>query len=221
MTFKDLRDIAILVDFDGTITEVDTNIKLINTFAKEEHEKVRKLHSEGKMDLLSSIRLQYEYIKLTEDEYVDFILNEIDITKGFVGFYNNIEKHNIPFAIISGGFENGIKPFLKKYEINNVDIFANKFIFNGRDIEVEFYDEEYKCEYNIEPCGNCKIKHYDDYKKDNEQVIFIGDGWTDRCVAHKSDIIFAKDELLDYCKENNIECIPWEDFNDINEILFK
>lgn len=221
MILKDLKDIAVLVDFDGTITEVDTNVKLINTFAKEERKKIKKMHSEGEIDLLTSIRRQYEYIKLTEDEYVDFILNEIDITEGFVEFHNNIEKHNIPFAIVSGGFENGIKPFLKKHGITNVDIFANKFIFNDGGLEVEFYDEEYKCEFSLEPCGNCKIKHYENYKKYKEQVIFVGDGWTDRSVAHVADVIFAKEDLLDYCRENNIECIPWEDFNDINEMLFK
>lgn len=212
---------AVLVDFDGTITEVDTNVKLINTFAKEERKKIKKMQREGKVDLLTSIRLQYKHIKLTEEEYVDFILNEINITEGFVEFYNNIKNHNIPFAIVSGGFENGIKPFLKKHGITNVDIFANKLIFDDRDIDIEFYDEDEKCEFSLEPCGNCKVKHYENYKKDNEQVIFVGDGWTDKCVSRVADIIFAKEELLDYCRENNIQCIPWEDFNDINKILFK
>ncbi|HLR35075.1 MAG TPA: MtnX-like HAD-IB family phosphatase [Tissierellales bacterium] len=209
------KGIAILADFDGTITEIDTNLKLISTFAEEKHEEIRELYNEGKMDLLSSIRLQYKYIKLTEEEYIDFILNEINITEGFVEFYKNIKNKNIPFAIVSGGFENGIKPFLNKYGIYDAEIYANKFIFNDKDMEVKFYDEKQKCKYSKEPCGNCKVKHYENYKKDNEQVIFIGDGWTDRCVAHEADIIFAKEGLLDYCKENNIDCIPWENFNDI------
>lgn len=70
------------------------------------------------------------------------------------------------------------------------------------------------------PCGNCKIQHYENLKEHGYKVIFIGDGMTDQAVASKADIVFAKDGLEQYCIANNIEYSPWDNFQDINKLLF-
>ena len=222
MLKKHLKNFAILVDFDGTITTVDTNHKLVDMHGNDNITKIRQSFEAGEIDFITLIDLQFREFKLTEEEYLNFILTEFDLTEGFVEFYNNIEKYNIPFAVVSGGFDNGIIPFLAKHGIEDVDIFSNSFVFNGNNMRAKRYDEEdiVDC-FGHGPCGNCKVRHYNRYKEKYHTVIFIGDGITDQCVAQIADIVFAKDSLLDYCKENNIDCIPWEDFDDINKIVFK
>lgn len=217
-----LKNFAILVDFDGTITTVDTNDKLTQVYGNNVIPKLWQSYNEGEIDFLTLIDLQFREFKLTEEEYTNFILTEFDLTEGFIEFYKNIEKNHIPFAVVSGGFHNGIVPFLNKYGIEDVDIFANSFIFNGNNMRAKIYDEGDTIDCSgYGPCGNCKVRHYNRYKEKYETVIFIGDGTTDQCVAQIADVIFAKDKLLDYCKRNQIECRPWEDFNDINKIIFK
>ena len=216
----DLSKIAILVDFDGTITTEDTNTKLMEIHGND---KIRNLHEKYRnkeINLLTLIELQFKEVKLTEEEYLNFILNEFNITKGFVEFYNSLKQKNIPLAIVSGGFDNGIKPFLQKHGITDVELYANSFIFDEDNITVKFYDGGILdcCEFG--PCGNCKIRRYEDFKKKNDIVIFIGDGFTDKHIAKKADVVFAKDSLLDYCKDEGIDCIPWEDFYDISNLLF-
>src|SRR5699024_9434105 len=142
---------------------------------------------------------QYRDIGITEEEYTSFMLNKIEISKGFEEFYENIKRHNIPFAIISGGFNNGIIPFLKKHGINDIDVYANSINF-GDEVTLEYYHNTSDC-CKLGACGNCKIKHYENYKEEDNIVIFIGDGVTDRAVAGVADIVFAKDGLLDYCKD--------------------
>lgn len=222
MLINNLKSLAILVDFDGTITTVDTNHKLTQMYGNDNITRLRQSYKDREIDFITLIDLQFREFRLTEEEYTNFILTEFDLTEGFVEFYNNIEKNNIPFTVVSGGFDNGIVPFLNKFGIKDVDVFANSFIFNGNNMRAKIHDEGdiIDC-FGYGPCGNCKVRHYNRYKEKYDTVVFIGDGTTDQCVAQIADIIFAKDSLLDYCKENKIECIPWEDFDDINKMIFK
>lgn len=217
---NDLSKIAILVDFDGTITTADTNDKLIELHMNDTIENLWAKYRNAEINLLSLIELQFKEVRITEEEYINFILNEFHILEGFVEFYKNVKVNDIPFAVVSGGFDNGIIPFLNKHGINDVDIYANSLVFNHDDISVKFYDEGDLdcCDYG--PCGNCKVRHYENFKEKKDTVIFIGDGSTDRPVSEVADIVFAKDSLLDYCKEKSIDCIPWDDFNDINKLIF-
>ena len=218
---NDLKDIAILVDFDGTITTEDTNDVLENKYASEKVKELGKLYDRGEIDLIDLFNSLFSEIKLTEEEYIDFIVNGFQLTDGFIDFYNNVKSHNIEFAIVSGGFDNGIKSILNKYGIEDATILANHLKFNGRDITIQFHDGDDLncCEYG--PCGNCKLRHYRRYKDKYKKVIFIGDGNTDKKVANIADVVFAKDSLLKYCISNGIEHIPWKDFNDINKRIFE
>jgi len=100
---NDLKDIAILVDFDGTITTEDTNDVLENKYASEKVKELGKLYDRGEIDLINLFNSLFSEIKLTEEEYIDFIVNGFQLTDGFIDFYNNVKSHNIEFAIVSGG----------------------------------------------------------------------------------------------------------------------
>lgn len=216
---KDLKDIAILVDFDGTITSEDTNDKIVRAYGNKKVMEVNKLYNDGDINLIDLFKRIFNEIRLSEEEYVDFIINNFELSSGFLEFYNFTKSNDIPIAIISGGFDNGIIPLLNKYGINDVDILSNHLVFDGKDITVEFHDKTLECcQYG--PCGNCKINHYKSFKKKYKQVIFIGDGPTDQYVANIADTIFAKDMLSEYCISNGIDHILWNDFHDINKILF-
>ena len=157
---------------------------------------------------------------IKKEQYLDMILNEVELSPVFIEFYNKTKEKSIPWGVVSGGFRTGIVPFLEKHGIEDIDIYANDLIFNEDYLEIKFKDGEEQdcCDYG--PCGNCKIGLYERFKKKYDTVIFIGDGITDKPVANIADIVFAKDSLLDYVEEKRIDHIPWDDFNDINRILF-
>ncbi len=56
------------------------------------------------MDLKTLNKIQFGYIDLSEDEYLDYMLTEIELSPGFGEFYNILNKKDIPFKIVSGGF---------------------------------------------------------------------------------------------------------------------
>lgn len=217
MTENNLRDISILIDFDGTITKVDSNDLLVEKYSNNLIEDLSQ--TEEELNFMESFSLLINDVNITEREYLEFMLEEVELTKGFYDFYKRAKLYSIPLGVVSGGFENGIVPFLNKHGIKDIEVYANKLKFDGKNISIEYYHNIDNC-CDIGSCGNCKVMHYERYKKDNKKVIFIGDGITDRSVAAKADIVFAKDGLLKYCTKNNIDCIPWEDFDDISKFIF-
>ena len=217
----DIDKTAILVDFDGTITTEDTNDKLIEYFSNTAVEEFLKNNNERDMTYVDFMDQLFSKLRISEKEYLDFILNEIEISNGFIEFYKQSKELNIPVAIISGGFRNGIVPFLNKYGIDDMKIFANSLKFNKEDMSIEFYhSRDPKC-CHIGYCGNCKTKHISYFRNKFQNIIFIGDGITDEPVASQADIVFAKDSLLEYCKEHRIDYIRWEDFIDISKIILR
>lgn len=222
---EDLNNSIILSDFDGTITTFDTNYRLFNIIGNEKTKEISKELLKGNLSMKTAARSQFENLELGKKAYIDYILNEIEIQPGFIKFYENTEKYNVDFAIVSGGFLNGIEVFLEKYGITDIKIYANELVFKGNKVGVKFYDdihgyEEKDCSCAFKPSGNCKVKFYNEYKKDYDKIIFIGDGSTDLGIAEKADILFAKDSLADYCNKKNIEFIKWKDFHDINKMIF-
>lgn len=210
--------IALLIDFDGTITTTDTNDKLVYN---HRNDKIKELLSkETEMNYIEFVDSVLEEVKISEEDYLKFILTDIEISDGFKEFYENAKSHDLPIAVVSGGFHNGIIPFLEKFGIRDIDVFANSLSFNGDNITVTYYDGRNKNCCDMGPCGNCKIQHYQKLKNQGYKVIFIGDGISDQSVARGADVVFAKDGLEIYCKENNIHHIAWNDFQDINEIIF-
>ena len=216
----DLDKVAILVDFDGTITSKDTNVELIKKHGNK-LEDIKKDYREGNLTFTEYFQAEISRVQITEEEYVDFILNDIKLSPGFMDFYRTVKEKDIKLGLVSGGFENGIKPFLSKHGIENMDIFANKLEFNGNQPKIVFRDGMYDDCCDLGPCGNCKLEHYSEYKEDYEKVIFIGDGTTDKPVARISDMVFAKESLANYLEEHNIDYIAYEDFKDINRKLFQ
>ena len=55
--------------------------------------------------------------------------------------------------------------------------------------------------------------------QNNEKIIFIGDSITDLNASKCADLVFARDALCGYLREENIEFIEWKDFEDIKSKL--
>lgn len=50
---------------------------------------------------------------------------------------------------------------------------------------------------------------------DDQVIVYIGDGISDRCPVQYADIVFAKDSLVSYCETHNITFHRFNDFSDV------
>ena len=95
-------------------------------------------------------------------------------------------------------------------------IISNHGVFRGEFFEITFPNDYSGCKNNA---GTCKCKIVSDLKQEYKNVVYIGDGVSDFCVADKADVLYAKSKLLNYCKDKGIECVPYSSFKDIEAIL--
>ena len=49
----------------------------------------------------------------------------------------------------------------------------------------------------------------------NEPVIFAGDGLSDRYAVESADLVFAKNDLARYCRDNSIEHIKYTTLSEV------
>ncbi len=103
-----------------------------------------------------------------------------------------------------------IEFLLKKHELEEIGFYSNLY----KEINLKT-KTKYPC-FNEEcgKCGHCKTKTLDNLNNE-EFVIYIGDGHSDRCVCEKADMIFAKDSLREYCESYNIKYFRYNNFLDV------
>lgn len=101
-------------DFDGTITQQDSNDFLIEKFGigperrKELFDDV--LH--GRRNFSDAFKEMLDGISLPFDQCIQSLLENITLDEGFKEFYTWTRDHDIPVVVLSGGMEPIIRALL-------------------------------------------------------------------------------------------------------------
>jgi len=201
---------VILCDFDGTISKQDVTDTLLEKFASPEWEEIETAWREGLINSHECMSEQYALVRASQTE-LDAFLKTIKIDPHFKDFldYCRTEKH--PLTVISDGFDYYIDRIFDNHGIKDIEIFSNHLEFKGGSIVTEFPHTNEECN----TCGNCKTTIFHTFKTPENKIVYIGDGWSDRCIAHESDVIFAKHKLITYCHERGLDYTPYTTFADI------
>lgn len=205
-----MDDIIVLCDFDGTISKKDVTDTLLEKFANPEWEEIEEMWQEGLISSRECMARQYALVKASEEELVKF-LEKMEIDPYFTQFIDLCRKKDYHLAVVSDGFDFYIDKILARHGANGLDVYANHLEFKNSEIKTHFPHVNEDCR----TCGNCKTSFFHHFKKPGNKVVYIGDGWSDRCIAQESDIIFAKGKLATFCHENGISYIPYLTFADI------
>lgn len=196
------------VDFDGTITKVDTCAAMVEAFAKDGGEQINKLWEDKKLSTEDCANMTFDLFK-ADIEDVRKLLEGIEIDEYFKEFLSICKDKDYKVYILSDGYDFCIKTILDKYDID-VPYYSNKLIFNEK-FKIECPLKNNSCG----SCGTCKTSLMNKLKEPGDEVVYIGDGYSDTCAAMSGNIVFAKGFLLEYCRQKGIDVVPYNSFNDI------
>lgn len=208
------KNIIILSDFDGTITNKDVGTALIKNFGPDGWKEYEKKYIKREISSKDSLSFYYENMKRPTNGLLDYVDNNIKLDDYFLSFYNYIKEKNYDFYIVSDGMDFYIDFILKKYDLNDIPFYSNTYI-DKTNVETKYPYFNLECGM----CGNCKYSHLNNLSDESTFTIYIGDGHSDRCVADKVDLTFAKDDLEKYCKDRDIKYIKFNDFSDVLKII--
>jgi 2-hydroxy-3-keto-5-methylthiopentenyl-1-phosphate phosphatase len=205
---------TIAVDFDGTVTEMD----LLDTIARDfgdpvVYAEVDRGLDEGTLTLREVITREFEPVRSPLQEVVDWELEQVRVRGGFREFVALAKKKGWRVVIVSSGFHELIEPILEREGVE-VELHANHV-----DPSTEGWTVRWQYDKDCETCGeSCKRSIVQELAVGDE-LVYVGDGYSDRCAAEAADLVFATRGLADYLDERGIRYERFDDFNDIARAL--
>lgn len=207
--------IRVFCDFDGTVSLQDIGERFFQKFAGEKAEQnIQRLLS-GEITMQEWLTELCEAIpSIHKKEFLDFV-DQFVIDPHFIEFVRYCKEQEIPLMILSDGLDAYVERVLLNAGLNQVPFFANhaEFLYvNSTDkLAVTFPYTDSECSL----CGNCKRNHMLNSSADDDIIIYIGDGYSDRCPIRYADFVFAKQQLIKHCQEQNITYFEFNNFSNV------
>jgi phosphoserine phosphatase len=162
----------ICIDWDSTIINHESLDRLSIIMGK--HDKINPLTFNAMNGTIPFDQSLKQRMDILQPSYVD-LLRYLDyacvsnITPNFISFYELLRKHDKEVYIIADTFHELIRPYLPHININMNNIYAN-IMYHNNDGKYLHYDQNN---------GKCEIIKHLMVKHKTNNVIMIGDGYTD------------------------------------------
>jgi 2-hydroxy-3-keto-5-methylthiopentenyl-1-phosphate phosphatase len=205
---------TIVVDFDGTVTKTDLLDTIASRFGDPEvYQEVEDGLDEGRMSLREVITREFRPVRKPLDEVIRWELENVELRPGFDEVVALARERGWRLVIVSSGFHELIEPILEHAGLD-VELHANRV-----DPDPEGWIVEWRYDETCDNCGeSCKRSIVQRFGGDGE-IVYIGDGYSDRCAAEASDRVFATRGLAAYLAERGTDFEPFEDFYSVARSL--
>ncbi|WP_026566262.1 2-hydroxy-3-keto-5-methylthiopentenyl-1-phosphate phosphatase [Bacillus sp. UNC41MFS5] len=191
---------VIFCDFDGTVTESDNIIRMMEEFAPQGWEDIKDQILTRQISINEGVGKLFSLLpSQLEGELTAFAIEHAKIRPGFKEFVEFAHKEEIPLYIVSGGIDFFVNPILEKFGPFD-GIYCNESDFSGERIKILWPNEcDSLCDNN---CGCCKPSIIRKLNHENDSFkIVIGDSVTDLEAAKHADFVLARDLLQEKCEE--------------------
>ena len=211
-----MRD-AWLVDFDGTISPDDIGAALMRRFAVLREGEARETLERWKAGVLSHRELteaECRRVVATREEALTFARTH-PLDPEFAPFARAALSRGDAVMVVSEGFDFYVADLLARAGLAGIPWAANRARFEGSSLIPEFPHADPACA----TCGNCKGQHVRRHQARGYRVVVVGDGLSDRCAAKAADVVFARDQLLEWCRNEGLAARPFPGFAALTEAL--
>jgi len=196
---------AVVCDFDGTITLEDTGVTTMRAFAPPQWWDIELAWRRGQISSMECLSRQFAMIDVSPEQYRRFIEGQA-VDAGFAGLVSLCRDAGSRFMILTDGLDLYIRWMLEKLGLAELEVWSNEGQFDGSGRIVCSFPHQHPI---------CKLAHLFRIRRRSRRIIYIGDGYTDRCPAASADVVFAKDVLAEHCRRAGIPAIPFDSLTDV------
>jgi 2-hydroxy-3-keto-5-methylthiopentenyl-1-phosphate phosphatase len=195
----------LVVDWDGTVTEVDGLHLVLLEFGdvgvyEDAEERLGRT-----LTLHEVIAVEFETVQTPLDEVVAWVRENVRVRAGFA----ELARRRRPL-VVSSGFRELIDPVLEREGIE-LDVVANQLDPRPDGWRARFRPAEV-CPVCGERCKRSDVGELED-------VVYVGDGFSDRCIALGAGRVLARDGLAEYLEREGVPFEPFADFYDVDRRL--
>jgi 2-hydroxy-3-keto-5-methylthiopentenyl-1-phosphate phosphatase len=232
---------ALLVDFDGTACLQDVSELLLDAFGEPGWERFDDAVDTGEMGLREAAQHQAAMLRGSLEEMLAFALGRAELAPTFAPFVGWAEERELPLVLASDGFAFYIRPILDRAGLGQLEVVTNELVEagggggdgGGAGASGTVGADRTGSDRPSPPlllrhpnghpacigCGTCKMLAAQRLRERHGPVAFVGEGQSDRYGALYSDIVFAKDALVEICEQDGVSYRRWETFDDVREAL--
>ena len=193
----------LVLDWDGTITVRDSLVAAIHALGDP------SVYDGGIQNHFSSygeaLAAEVATLRVSAEEAAAWAVENVEVSPGFHELVDRFRP-----IIVSSGLPQLILPVLEREGVE-VEVRSNNAEVRPDGWRVIFRDEG-ACPI----CGDrCKRRSL----PETRPLVFVGDGWSDRCASLAADRVFARTGLADYLDEQGVPFERYETLNDVAAAL--
>ena len=207
-------EVEIFVDFDGTITDVDTFDALVRTQVGDAAwEVIEAKLLDGTITLREALRREAALVRLSRADALAFLEANANVDPAFGPFVARARTLGAGIRVVSSGIRSVIHDALSRAGVE-IEVLANDVDFAANGWTMSFIDDSAN--------GHDKAAHVRAAQAAGRHTVFVGDGISDYEAALTADHRFAKAgrRLEAYCRSRGVACVPFTSFDEISVALF-
>ncbi len=210
-----LKKIALVSDFDGTISDNDFFFYIAEQYFDEKMLAPWQQYLAGQKKHFDALNEMFANLSISENELKNFI-SGIKIDKTFYSLIKFCKNENIPVYVCSAGCDYYIKELLR----DNITTYNLKVVSNTGSYSPEHgLKMSPNKEFFDKNLGVSKTNLVKQLIAQNYFVIYCGDGIPDIEPATSANKIFARKNLYEYCQSNKIEAEFLKNFNLVKKYI--
>jgi 2,3-diketo-5-methylthio-1-phosphopentane phosphatase len=211
--------LRVFSDFDGTIALEDVGSHLFREFAGSKANEIVQYLLSGTISARECLTQECRAVESATLSELKQFVSQFSLDPAFGSFVDFCRHRSIPVVVLSDGLDFYVERLLRKNGLGDLPFFSNhlELVEQGSSMKLvpTFPHTDAECVV----CGNCKRNHLLTMSGDDDVIVYIGDGISDRCPVRYADIVFAKGRLIPYCQEQNITYHEFRTFDDVRRRL--
>jgi 2-hydroxy-3-keto-5-methylthiopentenyl-1-phosphate phosphatase len=197
--------VNVALDWDGTVTAIDALHVVLEEFGDQETYEAHEARLGRELTLHEVIAGEFRTVQAPVEEVATWLCENAELRAGFAEFARAYGPR-----IVSSGFHELIEPMLAREGLE-LEVIANRLDARPDGWRVLFRNHQ-PCPVCGEPCKRVDVADLDSF-------VFVGDGYSDRCVSLAAARVFARDGLADYLAAQGVVFEPFTDFYALAESL--
>lgn len=211
-----MKPLLIACDFDGTITQRDTLHVIVEAFGAAGlwAELEPRLRS-GEISVEQAMQEEFAAVRATPAQIRDVVRERAPVRAGFREFARWCDDAGHRLIVFSNGFRCVIEPVLDDVGLAGLEVVAHDAAFSADGCRLVWSARGARCSL----CGRrCKRQPLRE-RWDGEELVYLGDGISDRCVSLLADVIFARDGLAEHLAGEGVAFELFDDFHQVRALL--
>lgn len=201
----------VFFDFDNTIATCDVFDNMLLLFSRDDRwVELEKRWKSGRIGSKTCMEGQLRGMDLSKKS-LDAYLPKIKLDPYFKTLYKFLQSKKVRTVVLSDNFDYILNQILKINKVKKLKVLANKLSFSRDKVVTDYPFKNKDCQI----CAHCKTKNLLVASPKGATIIYVGDGTSDICPAKHAQLVFAKDNLLRYFKDNKMEHVVFHNLKEV------